>query len=177
MSAVTGEGRAADEPAGRAAAVGAEEAPDRSESAVGKVAHGALRGVIAAWAMTGMRSLTVNLGLVEEPPPRAIIRQKSRGVFRLAPKRPRRFGEELLHIGYGAAGGAAFAVLPEEARLRPWAGPLYGLALWLLFELGVAPLLGLAQAKKVRPLDRVALAGDHLLYGFALSETRRRPRE
>lgn len=177
MSAFAAEGRAAGEPAGHAADAGAGEPPERSESAVGKVAHGTLRGVVAAWAMTGMRSLTVNLGFVEEPPPRAIMRQKSRGVFRLVPKRPRRIGQELFHIGYGGAGGAAFAVLPEEARLRPWAGPLYGLALWLLFELAVAPLLGLAQAKKVRPLDRVALAGDHLLYGFVLSETRRRPRE
>jgi len=155
----------------------APEAADRSETAVGKVAHGALRGCIAAWAMTGMRSLTVNLGLVEEPPPRAIMRQKSHGVYRLAPKRARRVGQELLHSGYGAVGGAAFVLLPEKARLRPWAGPLYGLGVWLGFELGVAPLLGLSQAKKPRPVDRLALAGDHLLYGSVLSETRRRPRE
>lgn len=150
---------------------------DRSDSAVGKVAHGALRGCVAAWAMTGMRSLTVNVGIVEEPPPRAIMRQKSRGVFRLAPKRARRVGQELFHSGYGAVGGALFAVLPEKARLRPWAGPLYGLAVWLFFELLVAPLMGLSQAKKPRPADRVGLAADHLLYGFVLSETRRRPRE
>ena len=153
------------------------EASDKSDTAAGKVAHGALRGTVAAWAMTGMRSLTVNLGLVEEPPPRAIMRQKSRGIYRLAPKRARRVGQELFHCGYGAVGGAAFALLPEEARLRPWAGPLYGVAVWLTFELAVAPLLDLAQAKKTRPVDRVALAADHLLYGFVLSETRRRPRE
>ena len=150
---------------------------DRSDSAVGKVAHGALRGCVAAWAMTGMRSLTVNMGLVEEPPPRAIMRQKSRGIYRLTPKRARRVGQELFHCGYGGVGGAAFALLPEKFRLRPWAGPLYGLAVWLGFELGLAPLLGLSQAKKPRPVDRVGLAADHLLYGFVLSETRRRPRE
>ena len=148
-----------------------------SDSTLARVAHGAMRGCIAAWAMTGLRSLTVNLGLVEEPPPRALMRQKSRGVYRLAPKRARRIGQELLHSGYGAVGGAVFAVLPGEVRLRAWAGPLYGLVVWLSFELGLAPLFGLAQAKKPRPVDRVALAGDHLLYGFVLSETRRRPRE
>ncbi len=153
------------------------ETPDRSETLPGKVAHGAMRGGIAAWAMTGMRSLTVNLGLVEEPPPRAIMRQKSRGIYRVTPKRARRVGQELFHLGYGAVGGAAFALLPDQARLRPWAGPLYGLGVWLGFELGVAPLLGLSQAQKPRPVDRLALAGDHLLYGFVLSETRRRPRE
>lgn len=155
----------------------AAETPDKSDSTVGKIAHGAMRGAIAAWAMTGMRSLTVNLGLVEEPPPRAIMRQKARAAFRLAPKRPRRVAQELFHCGYGAVGGALFAVLPENARLRPWAGPLYGLAVWLGFELGLAPVLGLKQAKKPRPVERLALAGDHLLYGFVLSETRRRPRE
>ena len=55
-----------------------------------QVAHGALRGVIAAMAMTGMRAFTISVGLVDEPPPRAILRQKSRGLFRAAPKRPRR---------------------------------------------------------------------------------------
>ncbi len=151
--------------------------PDRSDTPLGKVAHGALRGAVAAWAMTGMRSLTVNVGLVEEPPPRAIMRQKSKGIYRLAPKRPRRVAQELFHCGYGAVGGVGFALLPEKARLQPWAGPLYGLGVWLGFEFGVAPLLGLAQAKKPRPVDRVALAADHLLYGFVLSEIRRRPRE
>lgn len=152
-------------------------APDRSDSVPGKVAHGAMRGCIAAWAMTGMRSLTVNLGLVEEPPPRAIMRQKSSVKFWVAPKRARRVGQELFHSAYGAVGGAAFALLPEGVRLRPWAGPLYGLGVWLGFELGLAPLLGLSQSKKPRPADRVGLAADHLLYGFVLSETRRRPRE
>ncbi|MGI8594784.1 MAG: hypothetical protein ACR2ML_10545 [Solirubrobacteraceae bacterium] len=35
----------------------------------------------------------------------------------------------------------------------------------------------LKQTKKVRPVERMALAADHLLYGFILSETRRRPQE
>ena len=164
------------EPAG-SDGTGAQETPDRSDTAIGKVAHGTLRGTVAALAMTGMRSLTVNLGLVEEPPPRAIMRQKSRLRFWASPKESRRIGEELFHCGVGAVGGAGFALLPEQVRLQPWAGPLYGLGVWLGFELGLAPLLGLSQAKKPRPVDRVALAADHLLYGFVLSETRRRPRE
>ncbi len=165
----------AEQPAPVAAADGS--AAEERNDTLARVAHGALRGTIAAWAMTGMRSLTVNLGLVEEPPPRAILRQKSRLVYRLSPKRERRIEQELLHCAYGAVGGVAFALLPERARLRPWAGAVYGLVTWLWFELVVAPLLGLVQAKKPRPLDRLALAGDHVLYGVVLSETRRRPRE
>ena len=37
--------------------------------------------------------------------------------------------------------------------------------------------MGLDQAKKARPVERVAFAVDHLIYGLVLSETRPRPRE
>jgi hypothetical protein len=39
--------------------------------------------------------------------------------------------------------------------------------------MGIAPVLGLSQAKRVRLLDRLALAADHLLYGLVLSGMRR----
>ena len=147
--------------------------PDADE----RVAHAAMRGVIAAMAMTGMRALTVSLGLVKETPPRAIVRQTSKGMFRVVPKRLRRAAVELMHWGYGAAGGAGFALLPADLRLRRWSGPAYGLLVWLGFELVQAPLMGLDQAKKARPVERVALAVDHLLYGLVLTETRRRAQE
>jgi hypothetical protein len=124
-----------------------------------------------------MRALTVSLGLVEEPPPRAILRQKARGLMRLVPRRRRRAAQEIAHWAYGAAGGALLAALPDAARLRPWAGPVFGLVLWGGYEAGIAPALGLKQAEKVRLKERVALAADHLLYGAVLSELRRRPRE
>ena len=142
-----------------------------------RVAHAALRGGVAAMAMTGMRVLTTELGLVEEPPPQAIFRQRARGLLRLVPRQRRRAAIELAHWGYGAGGGAAFALLPRGVRDQPWAGPAYGLAVWVGFEAVLAPLLGLEQAKQPRPVERAALAADHLLYGFVLSEFRRRPRD
>ena len=45
----------------------AEDLPERGL----EVAHGALRGAIAAMAMTGMRAFTVDMGIVQETPPRA----------------------------------------------------------------------------------------------------------
>ena len=146
-------------------------------NAPGEIAHASLRGAVAAMAMTGMRAFTVHVGLVEETPPQAIIRQRARGLIRKVPRKRRRAAVEVMHWSYGAAGGAVFGSLPDSVRRRAWAGPLYGLLVWLGFEPGIAPALGLRQSRQMRLTERAALAGDHLLYGFVLSETRRRPRE
>lgn len=135
--------------------------------------EGAGRGSLGAMAMTGMRAFTVGAGLVEEAPPRAIFRQKSKGFFHLVPKRKRRAAIEVTHWAVGAAGGALFAGVPEDVRRRRWAGPLFGLVVWFGFEAVLAPALGLSQAKKVRPLERLALAADHALYGFVLGGRRK----
>ncbi|MGI9098130.1 MAG: hypothetical protein ACR2H2_06500 [Solirubrobacteraceae bacterium] len=139
------------------------------------VLSGAARGAVGAMAMTGMRVMTTALGLVEQTPPQALSRQRARGVralLRRAPRTQRRELVEAAHWAFGAAGGAAFGVLPRAVRRRPWVGPVYGLVVWLGFELGIAPALGLSQAKRVRPVDRLALAADHVLYGLVLSATR-----
>jgi hypothetical protein len=143
----------------------------------GELAHAGLRGVIAAMAMSGMRAGTKSLGLVKQSPPQAVFRQRARFLLWSVPRKRRRAMEELTHWSYGAAGGVIYGALPDGVRRRAWSGPLYGLALWLGFELGVSPLLGLKQAHQLRPLERGALAADHLLYGLVLSETRSRPRE
>jgi hypothetical protein len=144
-------------------------------SRVGDVLSGAACGTVGAMAMTGMRVITSELGLVEQTPPQALRHQRARGVralLRRAPRRQHRGLIEAGHWAFGAAGGAAFGALPREVRRRPWAGPMYGLVVWLGFELGIAPALGLSQSKRLRLVDRLALAADHLLYGLVLSATR-----
>ena len=142
---------------------------------LGEVVHAGMRGAIAAMAMSGMRTVTTRFGLVRETPPKAIFRQRAPELLRRIPRERRQAVVELFHWTYGAGGGAVFGLLPDQVRLAPWAGPAYGLAVWLGFELGIAPALGLSQAKRPRPVERLAFAADHLLYGFVLSETRRRP--
>jgi hypothetical protein len=154
---------------------GAPQGPGRRGGRPVEIAHASARGAIAAMAMTGMRVVTVDLGIVEQPPPEAILKQKARGLIRRVPRGRRAAAIELAHWGYGAAGGAVFGMLPDPVRLRAWAGPLYGLVIWAGFEAGIAPALGLKQATKPRLAERLALAGDHLLYGLVLSEMRRRP--
>ena len=136
----------------------------------GTVARGAVRGVIGAMAMTGMRRITTGFGLLEQTPPDAVAEQAPI-VSRLIDRVPSEYRDEVIelaHWGYGALGGAAFgALVPEGSRTR-WAGPLYGLAIWTVFETGVVPLLGLEHAKERKVMSRVISAADHLLYGVVV---------
>jgi hypothetical protein len=144
------------------------------DAGAGEIALAALRGVIGAAAMSGMRELTVSLGIVDEPPPRAIARQQTKGLFHVVSRRRRRIGVELMHWFYGGVAGIVFGLMPEGLRRRAWFGPAYGVALWVGFDRVQAPLMGLKQAE-AGPAERIALIADHLLYGFVLSEMRRRP--
>lgn len=154
-----------------------EDGQSTASDRTGEVAHAALRGWVAAMAMSGMREFTVAAGIVKQTPPQAIAKQRARGVVRHVPRGRRREVVELAHWAFGASGGAAFGVLPDSIRRRAWAGPAYGLLVWLAFETVAAPALGLSHAKKLRPVERIALAVDHLLYGLVLSEGRSRPQE
>jgi len=135
-----------------------------------RAAQGAIRGAVASMAMTGLREVTRHVGLLQEPPPETILRTVLRPRWRGAQSGPRRAQAELVHWTYGAAAGALFAAFPPLLRRSAWSGPLFGLAVWAGFEGGVAPLLGLPQARRRGVLDRIALVTDHLLYGSLLSE-------
>jgi hypothetical protein len=126
-------------------------------------------GAVAAMAMSGMRTLTNELGLVGETPPEAMAREGASGLLRQIPPAKRGAVVELSHWGFGAVGGVFFGVLPRWLRRRNWAGPAYGLLVWLGFEAGLAPALGLSKAKATRPVERAAFAADHVLYGLVLA--------
>lgn len=147
----------------------------RSSKRTAMIITGAARGAGAAMMMSALRQVTTGLGLVEQTPPDAILKQRAFGPLvrmpRLAFVLARRQVAivELAHWAYGAAGGAAFALLPRSVLDKKWTGVGYGLATWALFELSIAPLLGLEQATKIRPVERLMFAGDHLLYGVILA--------
>jgi hypothetical protein len=118
-------------------------------------------------AMTGMRTVTTGLGLVERTPPERIATEGVPGLFRRIPVRYRSEALELSHWSFGAAAGAAFGVLPERLRRSAWSGPAWGLAVWTLFEVGIAPLLGVS-ARERSSLERLFVAADHVLYGLVV---------
>ncbi len=138
------------------------------------VAHAAGRGLIGAMAMTGMRAITGGVGLLEQTPPQAIVRQRLPSAIKMVRRRRRDAVIEVCHWGYGAGGGAVFAVLPERLRRPPWTGVAYGTVLWLGFEGLVGPLLRLRRDGDRSVPGRVSLAVDHLLYGLVISEIRPR---
>lgn len=137
------------------------------------VAHAAARGAVAAMTMTGVRAVTGGMGFVEQIPPQAIFRQRAHWLLKKLPRQRRDAAIELAHWGYGAAGGAGYGLLPSGVRRHPLGGPTYGLLVWISFEIGLAPMLGLTQARRLgRGRERLALALDHALYGLVLAEIR-----
>ncbi|MDN0196535.1 hypothetical protein [Streptomyces sp. S.PNR 29] len=135
----------------------------------GATARATARGMVAAMAMTGVRTVAAGIAPQEKTPPQAIVEKH-------APKRIQRWQThhrqavtELLHWAYGAAGGAAFGLLPDRVRRLPATGPAYGLAIWLGFELAVAPALGVRHARERRVLWRMVVALDHVLYGLVVA--------
>ncbi len=134
----------------------------------GELRRAAARGVIAAMAMSGMRRMTTGFGLVQDEPPEQIAREGVPSLLARCPPHLRREAIELAHWAYGGLGGVAFGALPAGVRRQSWAGPAYGLATWVLFEAVVAPLLGLRRTRESRPIERAAIAADHVLYGFVV---------
>lgn len=127
------------------------------------------RGLVAAMAMTGVRRVTTNVRSVGDPPPEAIVeRHAPRSVMNVRPEH-REMATELAHWAYGTVGGAAFGLLPIGLRVRWWAGPVYGLGIWLFFELGLAPMLDVQYSEERRWAGRVAIALDHVLYGVVVA--------
>lgn len=127
----------------------------------------AARGLAGAMMMSAFRQATVHLGLVEEPPPETMVRQGTPEALDRLDEGKRRALTELAHWAYGAGGGAAYGLLPGALRRRRWTGPAYGVALWLGYEFGIAPLLGETHPQG-KVVGRAMVALDHVLYGVVV---------
>jgi hypothetical protein len=139
--------------------------------------HAAFRGIVAAMAMTWVRTLAQHLGVVREDPPARVARKQAKGLLRSVPRRRRGAVVEGIHWGMGAAFGLVFGMLPDSIRVKPWSGPLYGFLVWVGFDTVAAPALGLKQRRWPHGQERTVFMIDHLLFGLILSELRARPRE
>ena len=134
----------------------------------------ALRGAIAAMAMTGMRVVTVGLDLLPKEPPEEIFEDALPQLLELVPREYREEAIELAHWGFGALGGATFALLPAALRRHRWSGPAYGIGAWSFFESVLAPMLGLRKPSERPTSERAAIVADHVLYGLVVAGRPRR---
>jgi hypothetical protein len=137
----------------------------------GEMGRAFARGVIAAMAMSGLRKVTKGLGLVERTPPKRVALEGTPALVRgISPER-RDVAVELAHWTFGGVGGAAFGLLPRLVRAQVWAGPVYGVGVWLGYELVLAPILGLQRRNKPSVGERAALIADHVLYGVVVASS------
>ncbi len=125
------------------------------------LARGAARGIAGAAAMNVVRAVTARVGIVDRTPPEALAERAASG-------RPSPIAVQAVHLASGAAFGAVYVVLPVRIRRLPFTGPVYGLAVWAGFEALIAPAVGTPHARSRPVLARLALAGDHALYGAIL---------
>jgi hypothetical protein len=121
-------------------------------------------------AMTGMRELTVGMGWLERTPPREIVQDQAPRLVLPMSDGHEHAVIELAHWSYGTAAGVLYGALPARVRRFRWAGPGYGMATWLVYELGIAPALGVQVAKRRTVVSRAMLVADHLLYGLVVAD-------
>lgn len=130
--------------------------------------HAGARGLVAAMAMTGTRTVTASFAEEEKSPPEAIVEERAPRVMRRLSQRKQAAITELSHWTYGAVGGCGYGLLPARLRDHPLSGPIFGLTVWLGFEVAVAPMLGVRPYRRRRVLWRLMTALDHLLYGIVV---------
>ena len=130
--------------------------------------RGAAAGAVATAAMSALMLAAGRAGLVPRQPPEAIVRR----VGALSGGEPRgRLADALAavaHLGFGAATGAAYALLPRSARpvLR---GTAVGELVYAVSYAGWVPALGaLPAADRDHRPRQVTMAAAHVVYGAVL---------
>ena len=139
----------------------------------GRGARPGAAGAVGAMAMTGMRVITTELGLVQQTPPQALKRQRARRARPAAAgaAHQRRGLVEAAHWAFGASGGAAFGALPRPVRRRPWAGPVYGLVVVVGLRARDRARPGPQPGQACAPRRPPGPAADHAIRPGALGDT------
>ncbi|MEJ7747935.1 MAG: DUF6789 family protein [Candidatus Limnocylindrales bacterium] len=145
---------------------------DRTRGTLGSAAIGSLAGIAAALVMSALMIAGKRAGLMPEHPPEEIARA-ALSIDGSAPD------EELteplaavLHLGFGAAMGAAFGVIHRFTQpIAPAAvqGVLFALGTWAVSYLGWVPALGIMpRADRDVPGRQPVMIAAHVVYGAVL---------
>jgi uncharacterized membrane protein YagU involved in acid resistance len=141
-----------------------------------KVFRGATTGALATCTMTAALAAARFTGILGEPPPRKLTRRVLR-LFGMNPGRGKTLDvvTALTHLGYGAACGALYMLLPRRARSIA-GGAAYGAAIWAVSYMGWIPKVGLMPPPSFdRPGRPTAMILAHLVYGATLGAASNSP--
>lgn len=77
------------------------------------------------------------------------------------------------HFGYGAAVGTLYHPLEKRMHLpAPVKGAFFGLLVWLVSYLGLAPMVGFAESGQTEPARRnLMMIAAHVIWGSSLGMT------
>lgn len=133
--------------------------------------HGAVAGTAATAVMSLVFGLGQLRGAMDREPPRLIIDT----LLGTLPAEDRGPIAGMTHIGYGAAGGAAYTALTPPGLRGVRTGALFGLLIWAVSYEGWVPAIGVMPPAHRDQLGRaITILLAHLVYGTTLGEVARR---
>lgn len=147
-------------------------AADASNTLPTRLLSGILSGLAATGAMSLFFAVGQRAGAMDRLPPRLIVDR----LLPVVPERARGPVAGVLHVGYGAACGAAYGAVVRPATRSPLTGLLFGLAVWAGSYEGWLPAAGvLPPAHRDRRPRAVTILLAHVVYGTALGRVAGRP--
>jgi hypothetical protein len=124
-----------------------------------------LSGLAATGAMSVVFGFAQLAGAMDREPPRLIVDT----LFGALPERTRGPVAGIMHLCYGAVGGAAYAAMTRPDHRGALTGSLFGLGIWASSYEGWVPAAGvMPPAHRDRPARAAALLLGHVVYGAAL---------
>ena len=109
------------------------------------IVHGAIAGVVAAGSMTVLRMMARRAGLIDTMMPQA-VEQWARARSGVEADNPAAYSvaDQLLHLGYGLAWGAAYGATLAEREPPLKGAAMLAVAQWVVGPMGLLPLLKIA---------------------------------
>jgi hypothetical protein len=134
---------------------------------------GALGGMIGALAMTGIRTLLVETGMVSEPLPHKVERRLAMqlGIDDRLGARSEDLLAQVQHLALGATFGIGYSLLRHRLNFPSSAAPLYGLFVYAANVAGLGPAFDLNRAPwRDDPPDVARQIFIHLIYGLVTAQ-------